>query len=112
MLLVRKGAKVKVGSSLSNPVTISLGVPQGSVLGPILFLVYLNSIFSLPFYGKVTAFADDLAIAYGSSNYLDLIAGVNKDVHLLRGGFLLISLLSVKNQDHVFQSNSKNLTRY
>ena len=53
--------QVRVDGALSQPVAVSSGVPQGSVLGPILFLIYVNDIPNLVT-SKITIFADDIKI--------------------------------------------------
>ena len=58
--------KVVVEGEESDSVTVKSGVPQGSVLGPILFLVYINDKVS-----QVRLFADDTAIYLTLENQSD-----------------------------------------
>lgn len=49
----------KIDSEISSPNFVELGVPQGSILGVVLFLLYINDISSVLKFCKVMLFADD-----------------------------------------------------
>ena len=59
--LCNRTQKVVVNSSNSEIIRVPSGVPQGSVLGPLLFVIYINDVIDI-FENPVTAklFADDL----------------------------------------------------
>ncbi|CAO4387443.1 unnamed protein product [Caenorhabditis nigoni] len=61
--LINRVFRVKVGEHLSNPKKAECGVPQGSVISPVLFGVYVNSISqTLPPNVYCKQFADDLKL--------------------------------------------------
>lgn len=74
--------RVIMGTSLSRFNTISAGVPQGSVLGPLLFLIYVNDI-SDHLLSITRLFADDTSLACTTSNIADLEGILNHDLRVL-----------------------------
>ena len=53
---------VVVNGKISQAIPVISGVPQGSVLGPLLFLIYIDTIPTLHFYEgtKLSLYADDI----------------------------------------------------
>ena len=57
---------VKVNNTFSEPTLITRGVVQGSVLGPLLFLLYISDISKAIKNGECLLFADNLMVLYSS----------------------------------------------
>ena len=51
----------------SDKAAVFAGVPQGSVLGPTLFLIYINDLFNATNGVKITMYADDCVVYYASN---------------------------------------------
>ncbi len=75
--------KVRLSNHYSDWLPLTAGVPQGSLLGPLLFLIYVNDISRNIINSKIISYADDTALYFSSEDKEDLISNVNRDLHKL-----------------------------
>ena len=71
---------MKVAGITSNPMTVKCRVPQGSVLGPILFLIYINDIHKSSEILKFHLFADDTSIFYSHKDLRNVEMTLNNEL--------------------------------
>ena len=69
---------VKVQNEKSSLLPISCGVPEGSTLGPLLFLVYINDIINCSSILSFRFFADDTNIFYTNRDQRELEVVMNR----------------------------------
>ena len=68
---------VSYNSTLSSSESVKCGVPQGSILGPVLFIIYMNDICFTSKLLSYILFGDDTTVFYSNSNLDSLYDTVN-----------------------------------
>ena len=107
--LSNRSQRVSVSGIKSTVKYLLFGVPQGSVLGPLLFLIYINDLYNAIPYSLTNLFADDTMLLDQSKSLKALSKIINSDLKCLVNWLTAnkICLNSKKTELLLFHPNQK-----
>ena len=109
--LTNREQRVVIPGAMSNWVSITAGVPQGSILGPLLFLIYINDIVK-EVDSHIRLFADDTSLFLKVDHISSAAETLNSDINKISiwAKSWLVSFNPTKTESVIFsrKSNSSN----
>ncbi len=74
---------IKYLGTQSTRLPITCGVPQGSILGPLMFIMYINDLGTYLSDSKVSLYADDTALYTSSSSQIELVLNLRLEISVV-----------------------------
>jgi hypothetical protein len=108
--LSNRSQETRFYESVSQAINVSLGVPQGSVLGPLLFILYINDMGNALTYTKLNLFADDTLLYIAADNLEEAVNKMNADLLSLSSWLNLNKLkLNIEKTKYMIITFKKNI---
>ena len=78
--LTNRRSYVALGKDSSGTKVTNIGIPQGSVIGPILFIIYINDLPKTSDYLRATLFADDTTLSFSHADFNTIKTTLNTEL--------------------------------
>ena len=102
---------VSANGFISDTKTVNIGVPQGSTLGPLLFLLYINNMCNSSSILNFTQFADDTTMTHSGPNLEVLTNEIEKELEKVLDWLLANKLIINLTKTHTMLFTNKRVER-
>ena len=102
--------RTKVGEAFSKWLETKWGVPQGSILGPLLFNIFINDIFFFIEESSIANYADDNTPYATGKNLDELLKNLEKETYVVLKWFKLNEMKSNDDKCHLIVPNELNVS--
>ena len=106
--LSNRSLQTEINGKLSSLTLINLDVPQGSLFGSLLFLIYVNDFPKCLTSGQINMFADDTNSFFNNGSYTELFKKANEELHKFDSWLTANKLISNTKKTKVITFKTRN----
>ena len=106
--LTERTQRVKVNGIYSTKKKLKYGVPQGSILGPLLFNIFMNDIFYFLNESKLANYADDISTYLSKKGIFPFLQALKSETSTVLKWFKINEMKSNSEKCHLIVAENKN----
>lgn len=112
--LSNRKQQVNLNGILSELKPINYVVPQGSILGPLLFIIFVNDLPQHNFNSQISIYADDTVLYFKHNDFAHMVKQMKNDLYKYHQWCLLnkLSLNTTKTKLMLFSDRKKNIVNH
>ena len=110
--LTERTQRTKVGGEYSKMRTLKYGVPQGSILGPLLFNLFINDIFYFLKESKLANYADDTSTYLSKEGIFPFLHALKSETSIVLNWFKTNEMKSNSDKCHMIVAENEHRPAY